>query len=95
MTRVEEIKILAADYHALVPKGRQRMPDQKQDVKVAAEAGDGKEAVILAERFKPDIAVIDISLPKLDRLFALCIATTVLIFATCVDGRSIFSPPEP
>jgi NarL family two-component system response regulator LiaR len=92
-----KIKILIADDHAVVRDGTRRILEQEADLDVVAEAGDGEEAVRLATSFKPDVAIIDISMPKLDgieatrQIKALCPAVTVLILTAYDDDQFIFS----
>jgi NarL family two-component system response regulator LiaR len=92
-----KIKILIADDHAVVRDGTRRILEQEADLDVVAEAGDGEEAVRLATSFKPDVAIIDIAMPKLDgieatrQIKALCPAITVLILTAYDDDQFIFS----
>ena len=92
-----KIKILIADDHAVVRDGTRRILEQEADLDVVAEAGDGEEAVRLATSFKPDVAIIDISMPKLDgieatrQIKALCPDVTVLILTAYDDDQFIFS----
>ena len=94
---MDKIKILIADDHAVVREGTRQILEHEQDLKVVAEAGDGEEAVELAERFKPHVAIIDIAMPKLDGIEAtrqikvLCPATAVLILTAYDDDQFIFS----
>ncbi len=57
------IRILLADDHIMVREGTRRILEKEPDLKVVAEAGDGVEAVEMAQQVKPDVAVIDISMP--------------------------------
>jgi NarL family two-component system response regulator LiaR len=92
-----KIKILIADDHAVVREGTRRILEQEQDLEVVAEAGEGEEAVRLATNVKPDVAIIDIAMPKLDGIEAtkqiktLCPAITVLILTAYDDDQFIFS----
>jgi len=92
-----KIKILIADDHAVVREGTRRILEQDQRLEVVAEAGDGEEAVRLATRFKPDVAIIDIAMPNVDgieatrQIKALCPDTTVLILTAYDDDQFIFS----
>ena len=94
---MDKIKILIADDHAVVREGTRQILEHEQDLKVVAEAGDGEEAVELATRFKPDIALIDIAMPKLDGIEATrqikvsCPAIAVLILTAYDDEQFIFS----
>jgi two-component system response regulator NreC len=59
------IKVLLADDHTLVRQGLRALLLQDPKIEVIAEAADGRETVELAERLRPDVAVIDIAMPKL------------------------------
>ena len=60
------ITVLLADDHALVRRGFRRMLDDEPDIKVVAEAGDGRDAVDLALRTKPHVVVMDYAMPGMD-----------------------------
>jgi len=63
-------RILLADDHALVRRGLRLILDAQPDLQVVAEAGDGAEAVSLALSQEIDLAVIDISMPRMTGLQA-------------------------
>jgi DNA-binding NarL/FixJ family response regulator len=63
-------RILLADDHALVRRGLRLILDAQPDLEVVAEAGDGAEAVSIALREEIDLAVIDISMPRMTGLQA-------------------------
>jgi len=65
---MNEIKILIADDHSVVRKGICQIINDQPDMKVAGEAGDGLEALAMAKMLIPDIALLDISMPKLNGL---------------------------
>jgi two-component system response regulator NreC len=60
------LRILLADDHTLVRKGLRKMLEERPDWQVVAEAGDGREAVRLAEEHAPDVAIIDVAMPLLN-----------------------------
>jgi len=62
----EEIRILIADDHPVVRKGLRMQIEEDEGLKVVAEAADGETALALLASLEPDIAVIDIEMPKLD-----------------------------
>ncbi|WP_333737105.1 response regulator transcription factor [Streptomyces sp. IBSBF 2806] len=64
------IRILLADDHALVRRGVRLILDQEPDLEVVAEAGDGAEAIEMARTRDVDLAVLDISMPRLTGLQA-------------------------
>ncbi len=59
-----KIKVLLADDHHIVRAGIRRLLESVNDVQVIAEAGDGEEAQSLIQKHKPDVAVLDIQMPK-------------------------------
>jgi len=60
------IRVILADDHAVVRAGLKAVLSSAKDIEVIGEAKNGNEAVALAERFKPDIVVMDLSMPDLD-----------------------------
>jgi DNA-binding NarL/FixJ family response regulator len=64
------IRILLCDDHAVIRRGLRLLLDQQEDFEVVGEASDGREAVSLAEALKPDIAVLDITMPNLNGIEA-------------------------
>lgn len=58
------IRILVADDHALVREGIRYVLDSEPDFEVVAEAANGREAVDLALQHKPDVVVLDITMPE-------------------------------
>ncbi len=59
-----KIKVLLADDHLIVRAGIRRLLEAAGDLEVIAEAGDGEEAQALIQKYKPDVAVLDIQMPK-------------------------------
>ena len=64
------LRILLADDHATVRHGLKLLIDAQPDMKVVAEAGDGQAAVQQALELKPDVVVMDISMPGMNGLTA-------------------------
>jgi DNA-binding NarL/FixJ family response regulator len=64
------IRILIADDHTLVRRGLRAILDHMENVEVVGEASDGIEAVDLVKELKPDIVVMDVSMPRLDGIGA-------------------------
>jgi len=58
-------RILLADDHAMVPRGLRLVLDAEPDLEVVAEAGDGAEAVDRALEDTVDLAVLDVTMPRL------------------------------
>ncbi|HHX64080.1 MAG TPA: response regulator [Chloroflexi bacterium] len=61
----EHIRVLIADDHRMMREGLVGLLQHVLDVKVVGEASDGEMAVDLARRLKPDIILMDVSMPKL------------------------------
>jgi len=59
------IRVILADDHAVVRQGIRQFLESAPDIRVVAEAKDGEEAVALIQQVQPDVAVLDIQMPKL------------------------------
>ena len=64
---MKKIKILVADDHALLRVGLNTMLNAQPDMTVVGEAGNGRDAVSRAKELKPDVVIMDLMMPKLDR----------------------------
>jgi len=64
------IRILLADDHKLVRQGFRLILMSQDDMDVVGEAGSGKEAVDLAKALKPDVVVMDVTMPELNGIEA-------------------------
>jgi DNA-binding NarL/FixJ family response regulator len=64
------IRVAIADDEALVRGGFRAILDAEPDLDVVAEAADGRQALGVAARFRPDVIVMDIRMPELDGLAA-------------------------
>jgi DNA-binding NarL/FixJ family response regulator len=62
----DTIRVVLADDHTVVRAGLKAVLGVAKDIEVIGEAKTGREAVALAERFKPDVIVMDLSMPELD-----------------------------
>jgi DNA-binding NarL/FixJ family response regulator len=65
------IRVLIADDQAMVRTGFGMIIGAQPDMEVVGEAADGVEAVALARRLRPDVALFDIRMPRMDGLEAL------------------------
>jgi len=63
---MKPLRLLLADDHTVVRQGLRKVLEERPDWEVVAEAGDGREAIRLAEQHKPDVAVIDAAMPLLN-----------------------------
>ncbi|MEV4823663.1 response regulator transcription factor [Micromonospora sp. NPDC049274] len=64
------IRVLIADDQALVRAGFTMIIGSREDLEVIGEAGDGLEAVALAEHLRPDVILMDVRMPRLDGIEA-------------------------
>jgi len=67
---MSDITLIIADDHTVVRKGTRQILEGENDFTVVGEAANGEEAVRLVTEFKPDIAIVDISMPILDGIEA-------------------------
>jgi len=63
-------RVLLADDHSIVRQGFRMILSTQSDFEVVGEAANGREAVQLAEELKPDVAVMDVSMPELNGIEA-------------------------
>ncbi|HKC71495.1 MAG TPA: response regulator transcription factor [Terriglobales bacterium] len=66
----EKITVLLVDDHALVRRGFRHMLEDHEDIAVVGEAGNGEDAVRLAQQLKPRVVVMDCALPGMSGLAA-------------------------
>jgi two-component system response regulator NreC len=68
---MEKIRVLIADDHAVLRAGLRLLINTQPDMTVIADAGDGAEAVRLANETKPDVVVMDITMPAMGGIEAI------------------------
>jgi DNA-binding NarL/FixJ family response regulator len=89
------LKVVIADDHQLVRQGLRALLEHNRDVEVIGEAGTGYEAVEQVESLKPDVIVMDLSMPQLDgvqaasRILELDVPTQVVIVSMHADTTII------
>ncbi|GHH95345.1 response regulator transcription factor [Streptomyces capillispiralis] len=88
-------RILLADDHALVRRGVRLILDGEPDLTVVAEAADGVEALEQAREHRPDLAVLDIAMPRLTGLQAArelsrALPDTRILVLTMYDNEQFF-----
>ena len=64
------IRVVLADDHAMVRSGLKAVLAAARDIDVIGEAANGKEAVALAQRLRPDVMIMDLTMPELDGMGA-------------------------
>src|SRR5512135_1222331 len=67
---MSKIRIIVADDHTIVREGVRLLLDAQADMEVVGEAADGQQALTQVRKLKPDVALIDISMPVLNGLEA-------------------------
>jgi two-component system response regulator NreC len=83
--RKSKIRVLVADDHAILRAGLRLLVNAQADMEVVAEAPDGEQAVEAARQTKPDVALLDLTMPRLGGVRALqeivrtCPQTRVLV----------------
>jgi DNA-binding NarL/FixJ family response regulator len=66
----KKIRILLADDHTMVRQGFRMILSAQPDMEIIGEAGNGREAVELAEQLHPDVVVMDVAMPELNGIEA-------------------------
>jgi len=87
---MEPIRIVLADDHWLMRDGTRHILEQCPDLRVVGDAEDGQHALELVERLQPDIAILDIRMPKLNgvevvRRMKKCSPNTEALMLTAYD----------
>lgn len=86
------INVVIADDHHLVREGIRALLERAEDIKVIGEAQDGQEAVEQVERLRPDVLVLDISMPRLNGIQAaerLRGGTTQIVFLSMHSDETL------
>lgn len=87
--------ILLVDDHKIVREGLRMLLERQPGMRVVAEAADGSTAVRLARQHRPDLVIMDITLPKLNgmeatrRILAACPLTRVIALSMHSDRRFV------
>jgi two-component system, NarL family, response regulator DegU len=72
------LRLLIADDERLFRQSLKKLLEGAKDIKVVAEAADGQEAVMKAREKEPDIALLDVRMPKMDGIKAAKLISTVV-----------------
>jgi two-component system, NarL family, response regulator len=93
--KAAKIRILVADDHPLIRDGIVSLVSTERDLQVVAQAADGVEAVALARKHKPDIALLDLRMPQMDGLKVLAqfqsllLRTRVIVLTTFESEQDV------
>src|SRR5215510_14653983 len=65
-----KIRVLIAEDHEMVREGLKLILSSQSDIEVVGDAGDGRTAIEFAQSLKPDVVIMDISMPQMNGLNA-------------------------
>jgi DNA-binding NarL/FixJ family response regulator len=91
------INIVVVDDHGIVRDGLRALLDGHFHMQVIASVANGKDAILFAERLRPDVIVMDLVLPELSgidataRILAVLPLTRVVILSACATSEHVFS----
>jgi DNA-binding NarL/FixJ family response regulator len=89
------IRVMVADDHPLIRAGLAALADSQDDIEVVAEAENGAQAVERADRSRPDVVLMDLSMPVMDgveatrRIVAADPAVQVLVLSSFSDRNRV------
>ena len=89
------IRILLVDDHEIMREGLCALLRKHEDMEVVGKAGDGRCAIRMAEELKPDVVIMDISMPNLNgfdatsRVLGICPDVKVLALSTYSDRANV------
>lgn len=96
-SREGTIRVVIADDHKLMREGTREFLSRQDDIEVVGEAADGEEAIALVKAVRPDIAIVDLGMPRVNGIEATraikesCPSTAVLILTMHDDEQYVFS----
>jgi two-component system response regulator NreC len=88
------IKLVLADDHSLIRVGLQSLIEKETDLQIIGQASDGRQTVSLVQKLKPDIVIMDISMPGLNGIEATrqikAIDENIKIIALSVHDEALY-----
>lgn len=90
-TGAETVRVVLADDHAILRQSLRMLLGARPEIDIVGEANDGREAIALCERLKPDIVLMDVSMPEMNGIEATrqlkrsCPATRVIVLSAYGD----------
>jgi two-component system, NarL family, response regulator LiaR len=67
---MEKIRVVVADNHPAFREGLCRLLADEKELEVVGQAGDGEEIITLSKNLQPDVAIVDVAMPKLSGIEA-------------------------
>jgi DNA-binding NarL/FixJ family response regulator len=95
MSRVANIRVVIADDHTIVRSGLDQLLATAGDIELVGSAADGAEAVAVVDAFRPDVVLMDLSMPVMDgteatrRIVAAHPDVRVVVLTSFADDRHI------
>src|ERR1019366_7400075 len=71
LARTHKIRVMIVDDHAILRAGLKMLVNAQPDMEVVSEASDGEKAVETARETKPDVALLDLTMPRVGGMKAL------------------------
>jgi PAS domain S-box-containing protein len=87
------LRVLLADDHPVTRQGLVRLLEGQADIEVVGEAMDGRQAVVMTSRLRPDVVVMDVSMPRLNGIDATREIVAISPH-TRVIGLSMYEPAD-
>ncbi len=90
-TGAEAVRVVLVDDHAILRQSLKMLLGARPEIEIVGEANDGREAIALCERLKPDVVLMDLSMPELNGIEATrqlkrsCPATRVIVLSAYGD----------